>query len=101
VEPLFTIIIVCHNHEEFVREAVESALFQKHPNKEIIVVDDGSQDGTANVLQTFGDSIVFARLPENRGAGAARNHGASLAVGEYLVFLDGDDVLMSWALGTC
>lgn len=94
MEPLFSIVIACHNHEEFVREAVESALFQRHPSKQIIVVDDGSRDGTANVLKTYAESIVFAGLPENRGAGAARNHGASLAVGEYLVFLDGDDVLM-------
>jgi len=95
---LFSIVIACHNHEEFVREAVESALLQRHPSKQIIVVDDGSRDGSANILKTYGESIVFAGLPESRGAGAARNHGASLAVGEYLVFLDGDDVLMPRAL---
>ena len=98
MEPLFSIVIACHNHEEFVREAVESALLQRHPSKQIIVVDDGSRDGSANILKTYGESIVFAGLPESRGAGAARNHGASLAVGEYLVFLDGDDVLMPRAL---
>lgn len=98
VEPLFSIVIACHNHEEFVRESVESALFQRHPSKQIVVVDDGSRDGTVHVLKAYGESIVFAGLPENRGAGAARNHGASLAIGEYLVFLDGDDVLMPWAL---
>ena len=61
-------------------------------------MDDGSRDGTADVLNTFGESIILARLPINRGAAAARNRGASLASGEYLVFLDGDDVLMSRAL---
>jgi glycosyltransferase involved in cell wall biosynthesis len=95
---LFSIVIACYNQEGFVREAVESALFQEHPSKEIIVVDDGSRDGTADVLNTFGESIILARLPINRGAAAARNRGASLASGEYLVFLDGDDVLMSRAL---
>ena len=64
----------------------------------LLVVDDNSQDGTTDILNTFGESIILARLPTNRGAAAARNHGASLASGEYLVFLDGDDVLMSRAL---
>lgn len=94
----FSIVIACYNQEGFVRQAVESALSQEHPSKEIIVVDDGSRDGTADVLNTFGASIILARLPINRGADAARNHGASLASGEYLVFLDGDDVLMPWTL---
>ena len=95
---LFSVVVACYNQEGFVREAVESALFQEHPSKEIIVVDDASRDGTADVLNTFGESIILARLPINRGVAAARNHGASLASGEYLVFLDGDDVLMSRAL---
>jgi glycosyltransferase involved in cell wall biosynthesis len=94
----FSIVVACYNQEGFVREAVESALSQGYPSKEIIVVDDCSSDGTADVLNTFGQSIILSRLPTNRGAVAARNHGASLARGEYLVFLDGDDVLMPWAL---
>lgn len=94
----FSVVIACYNQEEFVSQAVESALFQEHPSKEIIVVDDCSQDGTADILNTFGESIILARLPTNGGAAAARNHGASLASGEYLVFLDGDDVLMPRAL---
>lgn len=95
---LFSIVIACFDQEGFVKEAVESALSQSHPDKEIIVVDDASRDGTAGVLETFGPSITLAKLPVNGGAAAARNHGASLAQGDYLVFLDGDDVLMPWAL---
>ena len=91
-------MIACYNQEGFVREAVESAMSQAHPSKEIIVVDDGSRDGTQEVLNSFGASIILAKLPKNCGVYAARNHGASLASGEYLVFLDGDDVLMPWAL---
>ena len=53
----FSIVVACYNQEGFVREAVESALSQKPPSKEIIVVDDGSRDGTADVLKTFGASI--------------------------------------------
>jgi len=95
---MFSVVIATYNQEEFVRQAVESALLQAHASKEIIVVDDGSSDGTADVLKTFGDSIILAKLPVNGGAVAARNHGASLASGKYLVFLDGDDVLMPQAL---
>ncbi len=95
---LFSIVIACYNQENYVRESVESALSQKHPSKEVIVVDDASPDGTADVLSTFGEAIILAKLPINRGVGAARNHGASLARGKYVVFLDGDDVLMPWAL---
>jgi glycosyltransferase involved in cell wall biosynthesis len=95
---LFSVVIACYNQEGLVRQAVESALLQAHPSKEVIVVDDASTDGTADVLSSFGESIVLAKLPANRGAVAARNHGASLATGKYLVFLDGDDVLMPWAL---
>ncbi len=94
----FSIVVACYNQEGFIREAVESALSQEHPSKEIIVVDDGSSDGTVDVLKTFGSSIILASQPRNEGVFASRNHGASLASGEYLVFLDGDDVLMPWAL---
>lgn len=94
----FSIVIACHDQEAYIRQAVESALFYGPPSKEIIVVDDGSRDCTAQVLSTFGQSIILATHPTARGAGAARNHGASLARGEYLAFLDGDDVLMPWAL---
>lgn len=98
MRPLFSIVIACHNHEGFVRESIDSALAQRHASKEIIAVDDGSTDRTAEVLKTYGKSIVFAGLAVNGGAGAARNHGAALASGEYLVFLDGDDALRPEAL---
>jgi glycosyltransferase involved in cell wall biosynthesis len=97
-EPLFSIVIACYNHENFIRETVESALQQPHLSKEVIVVDDASSDKTADVLSSFGDAIVFERLSANGGASAARNHGASRAKGKYLVFLDGDDVLAPWTL---
>ena len=97
---LFSIVIACYNQQDFVRESVHSALSQRHESKEVIVVDDASQDGTAEILHGFGESIAFVKLTHNQGACAARNRGASLARGKYLVFLDGDDVLMPWALDT-
>ena len=94
----FSIVVACFNQEAFIKETVESALSQRYPNKEIIVVDDCSSDGTADILRSFGESINLAILPKNSGVYASRNHGASQAKGEYLVFLDGDDILMPWAL---
>jgi len=96
--PRFSIVVACYNQRHFVRAAVESAISQPHPSKEVIVVDDGSSDGTPEVLDAFGDSIRLVKFAKNQGALATRNHGSSLATGEYLVFLDGDDVLMPWTL---
>ena len=96
--PRFSIVVACYNQRHFVQAAVESAISQPHPSKEIIVVDDGSSDGTPEVLDAFGDSIRLVKFPKNQGALASRNHGASLATGEFLVFLDGDDVWMPWTL---
>jgi len=95
---MFSIVIVCYNQQDFVKECVQSALSQRHTGKEVIVVDDASKDGTANVLRSFGDAIILATLSVNGGVCAARNHGVSLAKGEYVVFLDGDDVLTPWTL---
>jgi glycosyltransferase involved in cell wall biosynthesis len=97
-ETLFSVIIACYNQEAFVKASVESALAQDYPSKEVIVVDDCSQDRTAEILRSFGNSITFAQPPLNSGACAARNYGVALAKGKYIVFLDGDDVLMPWAL---
>jgi len=62
------------------------------------LLDDGSSDGTPEVLDVFGNSIRLVKFAKNLGPLAARNHGSSLATGEYLVFLEGDDVLMPWTL---
>lgn len=99
-ETLFSIVIACYNQEAFVKDAVESALAQRHPSKEVIVVDDCSKDRTAEILRSFGNSITFAQLPNNSGVSTARNYGVALAKGKYIVFLDGDDALMPWALDT-
>jgi glycosyltransferase involved in cell wall biosynthesis len=94
----FSIIITSHNQRAFIREAVDSALAVRSVEAEVIVVDDASTDGSQEILRGYGDSIRFAALPANSGASAARNHGASMAVGDYFVFLDGDDALQPWAL---
>jgi glycosyltransferase involved in cell wall biosynthesis len=94
----FSIVVTCFNQKRFIAAAVDSALAQAHPDTEIIVVDDGSVDGSRELLEGYSDVIRLVRFPENRGAIEARNHGAALARGEYLVFLDGDDLFTPWAL---
>ena len=98
--PRFSIIITCYNQSLFIRDAVSSALAQDCTDKEIIVVDDSSTDGSKKILEEYGDAIQLKALETNAGAPAARNWGASLAIGDYLVFLDGDDLLLPWALNT-
>jgi len=98
--PLFSIIIVTYNQEHFIRDAVDSALAQPCPSKEVIVVDDGSSDGTVQVLEQYGDKIRLLKMGTNQGANRARNAGAAMATGDYLVSLDGDDLFLPWALQT-
>lgn len=90
--PLVSIIIPCWNAECYVGEAIESALAQTYPNVEVIVIDDGSTDGSLEVIQSFGERIRWETEP-NRGACAARNRGIALARGKLIQFLDADDLL--------
>ncbi len=94
----FSIVITCYNQHEFIKDAVESVLSQNHSSKEVIVVDDGSQDGSLEVLKQYENSVDLLALPANCGAVEARNRGAAVAKGEYLIFLDGDDLFTPWAL---
>jgi len=94
----YSIIITCYNQELFIRDAVESALSQTYIGREVIAVDDGSQDNSLTILKYYEPAITVMGLPVNHGAAAARNIGAAVAAGEYLLFLDGDDVLTGDAL---
>lgn len=88
---LVSMIIPTHNRAELVGQAIESALGQSYPAREVIVVDDGSTDETPAVLSRYGSAIRTVRTP-NRGCAAARNTGVCLAHGAYLAFVDSDDV---------
>ena len=87
-----SVVIPCYNGEEFVADAIDSALAQTYPYKEVIVVDDGSTDGSLDVIKSFSDAIRWETRP-NRGGCAARNRGIELARGEFVQFLDADDLL--------
>lgn len=87
---LVSIIIPVYNYEKYVAEAIQSAVDQSFPEKEIIVVDDGSSDASGEIAQSFGDAITYIRQ-DRGGNGAARNLGVSRSEGDYLSFLDADD----------
>ena len=87
---LVTIVIPNYNQEKFVARAVASALSQSYENIEVIVVDDGSTDGSLDVLKQFNSSIKLL-LKENGGAASARNLGMNQSRGEFICFLDADD----------
>ena len=91
-DPLVSIIIDNYNYKHFLPDAVESALHQTYPNTEIIVVDDGSTDGSQEVILGYGDRVVPI-LKENGGQGSAFNAGFAASRGEIVIFLDSDDLL--------
>ena len=97
-QPLVSIIIPCYNCKRWVRQAVESCLNQTYPNIEIIVVDDGSTDGSVEVLRQFVPRIRL-ETGANRGGNSARNRAFALSMGEYIQFLDADDYLEPEKIG--
>jgi len=86
-----SVITPAYNQSHYLGEAIQSVLLQTYPEFEIVVVDDGSTDGTAEVAQSFQDARIRYLYQENRGLSAARNTGIQNSNGEYLTFLDSDD----------
>lgn len=90
-DSLISVIIPVYNCELYLAEAIETVLAQTRVRIEIVVVDDGSTDISASIAKRFG-SLVRCDLRPHAGPGAARNRGVDLAQGEYLAFLDADDL---------
>lgn len=88
-----SVIIPAYNAEKYIAAAIESVLAQSFPGVECIVVDDGSSDRTAEIVQRFGERVRYCHQA-NSGRSAARNRGISLASGDYIAFLDADDLLL-------
>lgn len=88
-----SVVIPCYNQGKFLFEAIQSALDQDYPDKEIIVINDGSTDNTREVATSFEDAIVYIEQA-NKGAASARNAGIRASKGEYIAFLDGDDICL-------
>lgn len=98
MQPLVSIIIPVYNAESFARQALQSALAQTYSNIEVIVVNDGSTDRSPEVISEFNDPRIRFIQQRNRGGSAARNAGIERAKGEYIKFLDADDVLLHEAI---
>jgi glycosyltransferase involved in cell wall biosynthesis len=94
VTPLVSILIPAYNAEKVIAETLESAIAQTWPNREIIVVDDGSTDGTLAVAKRYESSTVKVFGRRNGGAAATRNEAFSLSQGDYIQWLDADDLLV-------
>ncbi len=97
--PFFSVIIPAYNRADLIGQTLDSVLAQSFRDFEIIVVDDGSTDNTVEALSAYAGRIKLLRQ-ENQGPSAARNHGLRHAAGEYVAFLDSDDLWFPWTLAT-
>src|SRR5579862_8217266 len=95
--PKVTILITCYNTGRFLRASVDSALAQNYSPLEVVVVDDGSTDDTAEIMASYGPQILGIRQ-ENKGCAGARNAGLEISTGEVVVILDSDDLLVPGAV---
>ena len=93
MRPLVSILIPAYNAECWIAETIRSALSQTWPRKEIIIVDDGSTDETRSIVQKFASNVVSVVSQENQGVCAARNKAYELCQGDYIQWLDADDLL--------
>ena len=94
LKPLVSVIINNYNYGRFVADAIDSALTQTYSNCEVIVVDDGSQDNSREVIARFGDRVRTV-LKSNGGQSSAFNAGFAESSGGVICFLDSDDVFLS------
>jgi glycosyltransferase involved in cell wall biosynthesis len=97
--PLVSIVIPVYNGEKYIREAIESVLQQNYPNIELLVMDDGSQDNTVEIIKQFADRIYW-ETHANMGQANTQNKGWQLARGEVLAYLSADDALLPNAVST-
>jgi glycosyltransferase involved in cell wall biosynthesis len=93
MQPLVSILIPAYNAQEWLAGTIESALAQTWPHKEIVVVDDGSKDNTLAVARQFTSRGVIVVMQKNSGAAAARNKAYSVSQGDFIQWLDADDLL--------
>lgn len=91
--PLVSILIPAYNAAPWISDTIKSALNQTWPRKEIIIVDDGSCDGTETIARRFASKSVSVISRQNQGASAARNRALELCQGDYIQWLDADDLL--------
>ncbi len=90
---MVSVIIPCYNAQSWIRECLLSVLNQSYTNFEVLVIDDGSTDNSLEVANSCKDRHTRVITQQNKGASAARNAGLNEAKGEYIQFLDADDLL--------
>ena len=94
MNPLVSVIMPAYNARPYIEQAIRSVLDQDYPQLELIVVDDGSNDGTPELAEQFGNRVKVLRQ-KNAGPAAARNRGFAASQGEFIAFLDADDVWLA------
>lgn len=93
-KPLVSVIIAAYNAEQYIEETLDSILNQSHQVLEIIVVDDGSIDRTAEIVKAFHPRVRYAYQENSGSCASPRNHGLRIARGKYLTFFDADDIML-------
>ena len=88
-----SVLIPCYNAEQWIAEAIESALKQEYKNKEVVVLDDGSTDSSLDIIRTY-EKYIRWESQSNQGGTAARNRLLELSTGEWIQYLDADDYLL-------
>src|SRR5262245_33236726 len=99
-QPLVSVVIPTHNRAYGLAETIDSVLGQTYPNIEVVLIDDGSTDGTDTLIQErYGaDARVRYVRQDKSGTNIARNHGLRLAKGELVALLDSDDIFLPWKI---
>lgn len=94
--PLVSVVCLCHNHLSYLRQAIQSVLNQSYPSIELIVVDDGSTDGSKDMIQSLikDQNFPFIDIPNSLGNCAAFNRGFEVTHGHYIIDLAADDILL-------
>ena len=99
--PKISVIIPTYNGERYIKATIDSVLFQTHSNLELIIIDDGSIDGTKNIIEGYQDNRIRYFYQKNRGVAAARNAGIIASEGEFISFIDHDDYFLPTYLEKC
>ena len=97
-----SIVIPCYNVDKYIEECLNSVLNQTYSNLEVVVIDDGSNDGTRRILEEYQNRYRNIKLliQKNKGSGSARNAGVRVCSGDYLLFVDADDYIQNDTIET-